>query len=429
MSSDLLIKIQCKEKIYKIFKPQSFIQLRNEFINRFKLKENSIEIIYLDAQNVEITVESEDDYAVAEVETPPIRKFLVKGGEESAQSPAVISQDVLNMFTSQLEGHSSNKQFEDLQTIIEQNELPCYFCYDFDAKTSDEEGLELFQSKEGCAHCGGTGVMGQNSSWQLVMKLVEQRFKKYLLDPLKQFQGSFKLPENVQNDAKSEVKSVVKDVNSPPKPSTFPRFMQLFSPEDKNSVRPATETSFTRNDTSFITQSSPMRSDRLGVVLRKFETRTASRSPTKMLPSKFYAVKDLNIAAEEDEFEEKPLHFHLSAFDAVLIKKNTVEVKMFVENKLKEDWPNGVKIIGKPDCKLTKDVVHPLEKRLKAASRIGVRFTFECNERDIEKDAKNVLEFQFQAVDNVQKVKYTSNFSIPLDDKKKMKFSFCKLLS
>jgi hypothetical protein len=439
MSGCSTIKIQLNEKIYKIFKPRGYAELKTEFKGRFKLREQAFEIFYLDNQKVEITIESEDDYEVSNAEDPPISKFYMKTtgvALNNENDNSVLTRNLISNYGNMLDSSMMDKNMNDLQSIVENNEIPCYECFDDDEL--DRTVLKNSRPKL-CSKCDGSGLMEKKAAWMTIMLLIEFKLKKFLVDPLKIFKDSVNQTQVVHENPKIANQSMISEpcidkyenysVVSKSQVSAQ-RFQPQFSAEGKIFMpnNPYSVEVFSKiNDSSCSTINN--KANPLGFLMNKISLKSQNNSINESMISSRFEQPKIPQNTNED-FEEVKLEFTLPAFDASLIKKNTIEIKIFVENNKKEDWPENVRIIGKPGCKLTQDINHPLKQRLKAASRIGVRFTHEINEKDINKDGTNLLEFQFTATDNSRKIKYTAFFSIPLQvDKKKSKLWLCNYIS
>jgi hypothetical protein len=475
MQIDVPIKIQLDNRIYKIFKPKTYQDLRIEFSRRFKLRDTAFEIVYLDNQKVEITIESEDDYQVSRAEEPPISKFYLKvTGEKPADSmnESFVTKTLVQSFGDIVDASMLGEHIDELQTIVENNDIPCYEC--FENEDVDKTVSKIGANKR-CKKCDGSGLLEKKNAWTIITMLVELKLKQYLIDPLRAYKDTvclnqvhtekFKgLLNSSAVEAKLETQSTFQTVlpqcltkidvrpvathvsalealtekseytSSISKSQTLgPRFQahisaegQMFLPNNPYSVEMLSKPN------EIYSTNSPCKLNPLSFLLNKIGLKTTQNTPADHSTCRFELCKTAQVLAKDatDTYNEVKLEYCIPSYDVCLVKKNQVEVKIFIENKKKDDWPENVKIVGKPGCKLTQEATHCIKQRLKASSRIGVKFSYEINENDLNKEGNNVLEFQFTAVDHEMKQKYLANFSIPLQiEKKKSKLWLCNYIS
>lgn len=475
MQSDALIKIQLDDKIYKIFKPKSYQDLRSEFSRRFKLKGAAFEIVYLDNQKVEITIESEDDYQVSKAEDPPISKFYLKvAGERSAEDidQSIVTKTLVQNFGSMIDASLLGDQIDDLQTIVANNDIPCYECFE---NEDADKTIAKSDPKKYCKKCEGRGLLEKKNAWMIITMLIELKLKQFLVDPLRAYKDSVNYSHHHQDkgkvilhssssDAKVESQSILKSVLPPcltksePKPitanmsvmETLTEKSEIMSTISKSQIQSsriqahisAEGQMFLPNNPYSVEMlskhnevcswNSPCKSNPLSFLLNKIGLKSAQNNWVDQSACRFELCKTPQVLVKDtsETYQEAKLEYFIPSYDVCLVKKNQVEVKLFIENKEKEDWPENVKIAGKPGCKLTQEATHHIKQRLKASSRIGVKFSYEINENDLNKEGNNVLEFQFVSVDHDIKKKYVANFSIPLQiEKKKSKLWLCNYIS
>lgn len=475
MQSDATIKIQLDDRIYKILKPKSYQDLRNEFARRFKLKDTAFEIVYLDNQKVEITIESEDDYQVSKAEDPPISKFYLKvSGERSNEelNDSVVTKTLVQSFGNMVDASMLGDHMDELQTIVANNDIPCYECFE---NEDDEKTVSKMSLKKQCKKCDGSGLLEKKNAWAIITILVELKLKQCVVDPLRAYKDSASQTQTNQDKVKGLLNSSTGEAKIQSQPifqSVLPPCLTKPEPKPINPHLSALETLTEKSEiTSTISKSqtfgsrfqahisaegqmflpnnpysvemlskhneicssnSPCKSNPLSFLLNKIGLKSTQNNSVDQSACRFELCKTSQVLAKDvsDAYQEVKLEYCIPSYDVCLVKKNQVEVKIFIENKEKEDWPENVKIVGKPGCKLTQEATHNIKQRLKATSRIGVKFSYEINENDLNKEGNNVLEFQFVAVDHEKKKKYLANFSIPLQiEKKKSKLWLCNYIS
>ena len=438
MKSSKTVKIQHQNRIFKIIRPRNYCTLRAECQARFGLTDNAFYIVYLDNKRVKISVESDDDYSMTEFETPQITKLLCIGPSEkrSFSMEKTIPKAILQRLVECIEGKINEESIDDLQILIDKGEMPCYECCDIDLKTAPE----IDKGKETCRRCKGIGLLPNKSVWLSLISVIEAKLKMYILDPLKAFElraenesifgGKF-WHDYTQH---SNISILSQALNTSGLNKSTNSEFEKSKPELKKgsklclSKTPYSIEMLSKNmDTFYFEHDSKENSNNTKTNRLALKHK---QSPNKS-SEKICVFKNppADLFANTADYRQELLPFLLPTFDAWLIKKNQVEVKLFVENNTTEDWPEDVKIIGRSECKLTHEVCHSVNSRLRALSRIGIKFCFEVNENDLNKETRNELEFQFIAFNHAEHIKYTANFTIPLFcDKKKSKILFCKFI-
>lgn len=396
--------------------------------------------MYTDNEGVQISVESDDDYHVTQFEKPPITKFVCIGRPESKNSSSAknVPKAMLQRFVDYVEGAISDEAIDDLQSLIENEDVPCYNCCDIGHEVSSKKS----KRKTICALCKGTGLLSNKVEWLALVSVIESRLKKYVVDPLKVYEKC------VGADSKSGIKTFSSQGDQLNLPSSRKNSnvselnksthsgIDKFRPESKCgsnlclSKTPYSIEMLSKNSDSFCFQLDPKENTASAHLNRLALKHNRNLSPDKSIGKiSIFKSSPATLFDNTGDYRDQSLPFLLPTYDACLIKKNQIEVKLFVENNTSEDWPNDVKIIGKPGCKLTHEVCHPISSRLRAFSRIGVKFCFDINEQDLNKEASNDLKFQFVAFNHPERVKFSSDFIIPLQcDKKKSKLLFCKFI-
>ena len=99
--------------------------------------------------------------------------------------------EILTRYAQFLNGQllPDNKKFNE---IISKNRLPCEKCFDFD----DQD------KKIGCKYCHKKGYQYMDFQTEIVINLISQKLRQWLLSPIEAFIGGKDIYEKDKNDQK-----------------------------------------------------------------------------------------------------------------------------------------------------------------------------------------------------------------------------------
>lgn len=194
-----LIKLQREDKVVIVPRPATFAELTALFREKFRASDlHSHSLVFSDGDD-DISIESDADlrHAYEFVESPKIR--LLSGGEgKGGQGEQKIGVAHLSMYSAFLESALPRLAGE-VGEFVERDEMPCKECF-FD-KQNDDSSFDL-DEEYNCAACNDKGSVAMSKSWKLILLLIDFKMRQYLLQPLRNFQGTEE-PERAKSNKSS----------------------------------------------------------------------------------------------------------------------------------------------------------------------------------------------------------------------------------